>query len=210
MTNAFDRTKLAALLKQEEELFHNNHAKSHALYQRARKSLYGGVPMLWMIRWAGSFPVFVKEARGARFTDVDGHSYIDFCLGDTGAMTGHSPVATVKAVQEQIQNGVTLMLPYEDVIWVGEELQRRFGLPYWQFALTATDANRFALRMARLITGRSGKSHGDHTATCGRTTGHTCGNAGEQDAVTASRTTPDLPRHLTFFAEVAELADAPA
>ena len=112
------------------------------------------MPMLWMIRWAGSFPVFVKEAKGAHFTDVDGNSYIDFCLGDTGAMTGHGPDETVKAITEQIQKGITLMLPYEDVIWVGEELQRRFKLPYWQFALTATDANRFALRMARLITGR--------------------------------------------------------
>ncbi|NWF63879.1 MAG: aminotransferase class III-fold pyridoxal phosphate-dependent enzyme, partial [Chloroflexi bacterium] len=149
-----NRKKLETLLKQEEQLFHKTHPKSYELYQRARKSLHGGVPMLWMIRWAGSFPVFVREAKGARFTDVDGNSYIDFCLGDTGAMTGHSPDATVEAINEQIQKGITLMLPYEDVIWVGEELQRRFGLPYWQFALTATDANRFALRMARLITGR--------------------------------------------------------
>ena len=150
-----NRTKLTQLLEQEEKLFHKNNSKSYELYQRARKSLHGGVPMLWMIRWAGSFPVFVKEAKGARFTDVDGNSYIDFCLGDTGAMTGHSPDATAKAVNEQMQKGVTLMLPYEDAIWVGEELQRRFGLPYWQFALTATDANRFVLRMARHITGRS-------------------------------------------------------
>ncbi|HUG34489.1 MAG TPA: aspartate aminotransferase family protein [Anaerolineales bacterium] len=149
------RAHLAQLLRQEEQLFHKNHPKSYELYQRARKSLHGGVPMLWMVRWAGSFPVFVKDAKGARFTDVDGNEYIDFCLGDTGAMTGHSPDATVKAVREQIEKGITLMLPYEDVIWVGEELQRRFGLPYWQFALTATDSNRFALRMARLITGRS-------------------------------------------------------
>jgi glutamate-1-semialdehyde 2,1-aminomutase len=145
---------LIKLLAQEESLFHKTHPRSHELYQRARKSLHGGVPMLWMIRWAGSFPVFVKEAKGAHFTDVDGNDYIDFCLGDTGAMTGHAPEATVKAINEQIQKGITLMLPYEDVIWVGEELQRRFKLPYWQFALTATDANRFALRMARLITGR--------------------------------------------------------
>lgn len=154
MTNSLDRTKLEALLKQEEALFHRNHPGSFELHQRAQRSLHGGVPMLWMIRWAGSFPVFVKEAKGAHFTDVDGNDYIDFCLGDTGAMTGHSPNATVQAIQEQIQKGITLMLPYEDVIWVGEELQRRFKLPYWQFALTATDANRFALRMARLITGR--------------------------------------------------------
>ncbi len=154
MANLLDRTKLKSLLEKEEQLFHKTHPKSYELYQRARKSLHGGVPMLWMIRWAGTFPVFVKEAKGAHFTDVDGNSYIDFCLGDTGAMTGHSPDATIKSINEQIEKGITLMLPYEDVIWVGEELQRRFKLPYWQFALTATDANRFALRMARLITER--------------------------------------------------------
>ena len=154
MNQTLDRSKLTQLLKEEEQLFHTNHPKSFELYQRARKSLHGGVPMLWMIRWAGSFPVFVKEAKGAHFTDVDGNSYIDFCLGDTGAMTGHGPDATVKAIDNQIRKGITLMLPYEDVISVGEELQRRFGLPYWQFALTATDANRFALRMARMITER--------------------------------------------------------
>ncbi|GAB4482428.1 MAG: aspartate aminotransferase family protein [Anaerolineales bacterium] len=145
---------LASLLQSEESLFHQNHPKSHALYQRARNSLQGGVPMLWMIRWAGSFPVFVKEAKGAHFTDVDGHEYIDFCLGDTGAMTGHAPAATLAAIAEQAAKGITLMLPFEDVIDVGEELQRRFGLPLWQFTLTATDANRHALRMARMITGR--------------------------------------------------------
>lgn len=154
MTQSLDRNKLTQLLQSEEQLFHQNHPRSYELYQRARKSLHGGVPMLWMIRWAGSFPVFVKEAKGAHFTDVDGNSYMDFCLGDTGAMTGHGPDATVSAINEQIQKGITLMLPYEDVIWVGEELQRRFKIPYWQFALTATDANRFALRMARMITGR--------------------------------------------------------
>jgi len=154
MTKLIDRTKLTQLLLSEEQLFHKKHPKSFELYQRARRSLHGGVPMLWMIRWAGSFPVFVKEAKGARFTDVDGNSYIDFCLGDTGAMTGHSPDATVHAIHEQSQKGITLMLPFEDVIWVGEELQRRFGLAYWQFALTATDANRFALRMARMLSGR--------------------------------------------------------
>lgn len=154
MTHSIDRAKLTELLKSEEALFHKNHPKSYELYQRARKSLHGGVPMLWMVRWAGSFPVFVKEARGAHFTDVDGNSYLDLCLGDTGAMTGHGPEVTVQAISEQIQKGITLMLPYEDVIEVGEELQRRFGLPFWQFALTATDANRFVLRMARMITSR--------------------------------------------------------
>src|SRR4026208_1053185 len=110
MTNTLDRSRLASLLTQEEQVFHKGHSKSYELHQRALKSLYGGVPMLWMIRWAGSFPVFVKEAKGARFMDVDGNSYIDFCLGDTGTLTGHSPDATVQAITEQIQKGITLML----------------------------------------------------------------------------------------------------
>ncbi len=110
--------------------------------------------MLWMIRWAGSFPVFVKEAKGAHVVDMDGRSYIDFCLGDTGSMTGHSPEATINAIISQASKGITLMLPTEDAVWVSEELQRRFGLKYWQFTLSASDANRFAIRIARHITGR--------------------------------------------------------
>jgi glutamate-1-semialdehyde 2,1-aminomutase len=149
-----DRQRLDDLLMGEQAKFRELHPTSQRLFERARQSLFGGVPMLWMMRWAGPFPIFAQEAFGARFTDVDGHIYVDFCLGDTGAMTGHAPPATVQAIQHQSARGITLMLPYEDVIWVGEELQRRFGLPMWQFALTATDANRFALRMAREITGR--------------------------------------------------------
>jgi len=108
-----------------------------------------------MMKWAGAFPPFVREAQGAHFFDVDGRRYIDFCLGDTGAMTGHSPSATVAAVQQQVARGITLMLPGEDALFVAEELQKRFELPYWQFALTATDANRFSIRLARHITNRS-------------------------------------------------------
>ncbi|MGE5321188.1 MAG: aminotransferase class III-fold pyridoxal phosphate-dependent enzyme, partial [Hyphomicrobiaceae bacterium] len=152
---SLDRARLATLLRQEEQMFLRQHPTSHAMYERACRSLQGGVPMLWMIRMPGTFPVFVKEACGGHFTDVDGLRYIDFCLGDTGAMTGHAPPATLAAVQQQAQKGITFMLPTEDVLWVGEELQRRFGLKYWQFTLTATDANRFAIRMARHITGRS-------------------------------------------------------
>lgn len=152
--NTLDRSRLETLLHSEEGKFQNEHPKSYELYKRASLSMQGGVPMLWMIRWAGIFPVFVKEAKGAHFTDIDGRTYIDFCLGDTGAMTGHSPDATLAAIQKQAAKGITLMLPTENAVWVGEELQRRFGLPYWQFTLTATDANRFAIRMARHITGR--------------------------------------------------------
>ena len=138
----------------EQKKFIDERPKSKALFERARKSLLGGVPMNWMAKWAGAFPPFVREAHGAEFFDVDGHRYVDLCLGDTGAMTGHSPSATVAAVQQQLARGITLMLPSEDAVRVGEELQKRFRLPYWQFALTATDANRFSIRLARQITGR--------------------------------------------------------
>jgi glutamate-1-semialdehyde 2,1-aminomutase len=150
-----DRQRLSSLMQREQKKFVDERPKSKALFERARKSLLGGVPMNWMMKWAGAFPPFVREAQGAHFFDVDGHRYIDLCLGDTGAMTGHSPSATVSAVQQQVGRGITLMLPSEDAIYVGEELQKRFGLPYWQFALTATDANRFSIRLARHITQRS-------------------------------------------------------
>jgi glutamate-1-semialdehyde 2,1-aminomutase len=145
---------VSELMQRERERFRIEHPRSLELTDRAKRSLLGGVPMHWMVRWAGGFPVFAADAHGARLRDVDGQEYVDFCLGDTGAMTGHSPGPAVRAVAEQARRGITLMLPSEDALWVGEELGRRFGLPYWQFALTATDANRFAIRLARAVTGR--------------------------------------------------------
>src|SRR5947207_5206903 len=142
------------LLSRELDRFEREHPRSRELATRAERSLLAGVPMPWMIRWAGGFPVFAAEAHSARFRDVDGLEYVDFCLGDTAAMTGHSPAPTVRAVAEQAARGITLMLPSEDALWAGEELARRFGLPSWQFALTATDANRFGIRLARAVTGR--------------------------------------------------------
>jgi glutamate-1-semialdehyde 2,1-aminomutase len=151
---SIDRQRLKKLTQREQKRFARERPKSQALFEKARGCLLGGVPMNWMAKWPGGFPVFVQEAQGAHFTDVDGHEYVDLCLGDTGAMTGHSPAVVSEAVSEQARHGITFMLPTEDAIWVGEELARRFGLPYWQFTLTATDANRFSIRLAREITGR--------------------------------------------------------
>ena len=141
-------------MEREQKRYVDERPKSKAVFDRSQKSMLSGVPMNWMVKWAGAFPPVVREAQGAHFHDLDGHRYIDFCLGDTGAMTGHSPFATIKAVEEQAKRGITLMLPSEDAVFVAEELQQRFGLKYWQFALTATDANRFSIRLARQITGR--------------------------------------------------------
>jgi glutamate-1-semialdehyde 2,1-aminomutase len=150
-----EQARLHQLQFRETQRFIAEHPRSAELYARAQSCLLGGVPMNWMKKWAGPFPVFVERAQGAHFTDVDGREYIDLCLGDTGAMTGHSPPVVADAVARRVREGITLMLPTEDSIWVGEELRRRFALPYWQFTLTATDANRFAVRIAREITQRS-------------------------------------------------------
>jgi glutamate-1-semialdehyde 2,1-aminomutase len=149
-----DRTRLASLRADEEGRFVESHPKSAALAEQARSTLLAGVPMPWMTRWAGAFPLFLASAAGARLTDVDGLEYVDLCLGDTGAMTGHALPAVAEAVSGRARSGITTMLPTEDATWVSQELARRFGLPQWQFAMTATDANRFVLRFARHLTGR--------------------------------------------------------
>ena len=149
-----NRDKLKNLQERESRRFSAEHPRSAELYRRAQNSLLGGVPMNWMKKWAGAFPLFVSKARGAHFQCVDGHDYVDLCLGDTGAMTGHSPDVVAEAVARRVHEGITLMLPTEDSLYVGEELEKRFGLPFWQFTLTATDANRFSIRIAREITQR--------------------------------------------------------
>ncbi|MDP9491972.1 MAG: aspartate aminotransferase family protein [Actinomycetota bacterium] len=154
MARATQSQRLDELHARQLQRFERDHPRSRELALEAEESLLQGVPMPWMVRWAGGFPVFAAEAHGARFRDVDGHEYVDFCLGDTAAMTGHSPEPTVRAIADQAGRGITLMLPSEDALWVSRELGRRFGLPRWQFALTATDANRFAIRLARELTGR--------------------------------------------------------
>lgn len=128
---------------------------SARLAGQAAQHLLFGVPMHWMNDWSTPFALTVREASGARFRDADGHEYIDFCLGDTGAMFGHAPPPVAQAIARQAARGYTAMLPSEDAAPVAAELARRFGLPYWQFALSASDANRFVLRWLRAATGRS-------------------------------------------------------
>jgi len=149
-----NRTRLTELRQKEEERFLSLHPKSGQLFEQGKKNMPGGVPMSWMAKWPGAYPVFVESAKGARFRDVDGNTYIDFCLGDTGSMTGHSPDATVAAIREQVGKGITAMLPTQDAAIVSAELARRFGLPLWQFTVSATDANRHVIRYSRMITGR--------------------------------------------------------
>ena len=150
-----DRAHLQRLNSIEEERFLARTPKSRERFQAAKKVMPGGVPMSWMTKWPGKYPLFVASAKGAHFIDVDGNEYIDLCLGDTGSMTGHSPSATVAAINSQLERGMTAMLPTDDAVAVSSELARRFGLPLWQFTVSATDANRHAIRYSRLITGKS-------------------------------------------------------
>ncbi|MEA2422280.1 MAG: glutamate-semialdehyde -aminomutase [Thermoleophilaceae bacterium] len=145
--------RVRAALAAEQERFERTHPRAAASH-RAASAMLGGVPMPWMMRWAGGFPVIAAHAKGARLTDTDGHEYVDLCLGDTGAMTGHAPGPVVEAASRRIATGTTMMLPTEDAEIVAGELATRFGLPRWLFTLSATDANRAALRIARHATGR--------------------------------------------------------
>jgi len=150
-----DKNRLQELLGRERAAFAERHPASRAAYEGA-SHLFGRVPMTWMNKAAAGHPVYLDTAHGATVTDIDGNRYLDLCLGDTGAMAGHSPEATVRAVTHRFAElgGATAMLPTEDAEWVGAELTRRFGLPLWSFSLTATDANRWAIRLVRAITGR--------------------------------------------------------
>ena len=152
--SGIDWPRALEVLWRERARFSAEHPLSLAMSLRAERHLLFGVPMHWMRDWSTPFALQVLEAAGAHLTDVDGHVYADFCLGDTGAMFGHSPPPVARAIARQAARGLTTMLASDDAAWVAEELARRFGLPMWQFALSASDANRFLLRWVRAATGR--------------------------------------------------------
>ena len=151
-----DRNRLSSLYEEEQKLFLERNPKSKAAYEAA-DNLFGRVPMTWMNKKAGGFPLYFDRASGNRIWDIDGHEYIDFALGDTGAMAGHSNPEVVSAIVNRVEalGGMTTMLPTEDAQWVAKNLTERFGMAKWSFSLTATDANRWAIRLVRAITGKS-------------------------------------------------------
>ncbi|MEO8776777.1 MAG: transaminase [Candidatus Nanopelagicales bacterium] len=154
-SRALRDARVGAALAAEVDRYTAAHPRSLEHFLRARRSQLGGVPMNWMTRWASPFPPVVASANGSRLVDIDGAAYVDFALGDTGAMAGHAPAPTVAAVAEQAALGFTTMLPSRDSVAVSEDLARRFGVPLWQFTLSASDANRFVLRLCRAVTGRT-------------------------------------------------------
>ncbi len=149
-----DRRRLAELWRVELQLFALEHPACEALWRHAIPLMPDGVPMLWMAKWPGPWPVYVDRAAGAHFTCADGIDHVDLCLGDTGAMCGHAPRASVLAITERLATGSTFMLPTADAAAAATLLAERFGVPEWQFSLSATDANRSLIRYARQVTGR--------------------------------------------------------
>ena len=206
-TAAPNDAAIDAMLAREKALYVQRNPKSAELSVTTARHWLRGVPMHWMVDWGLPFPLFVAEARGNRLTDADGNSYVDFCLGDTGAMFGHSPEPLAEALCEAGSRGLTTMMPSPDAAAVGALLADRFGLPCWQVTATASDANRSVLRWARAITGRarilvfSGCYHGAVDETFvelqdGKPV-HATGLIGE-------------PRDLTVNTKVVEFNDIPA
>lgn len=165
--HGLDEARVRTLWAREVAAFEAAHPRAKAHHAQARRSMPHGVPLHWMNQWPGPYPIVVDHAQGARLTDTDGHRYADFCLGDSGALFGHANEHVAGAIARFVTGrGATMMLPSEDAAAVAADLAARFGLPYWQFTTSATDANRFAIRMARMMTGRdlilvfNGKYHG--------------------------------------------------
>ena len=158
-----DRQRLAGLWQSELELFRSEHPASEREFERAAQHMPDGVPMLWMAKWPGPWPVYVRRASGAHFECFDGIDHVDLCLGDTGAMCGHAPAASVRAIRDQLAQGSTFMLPTADAAVAAELLAQRFRVPVWQFSLSATDANRSLIRYARQVTGRKRILVHDHS-----------------------------------------------
>jgi glutamate-1-semialdehyde 2,1-aminomutase len=148
------RERLDAFRAREAARYAAGRPKSGAAMAVGAEPYLDGVPMHWMKDWPMPFPMLVARAKGARLMDIDGFEVDDFCLGDTGSMFGHSPKPVARAIARQAALGLTYMLPTVEALEVGALLCARFGDFRWQIATTATDANRFAIRVARAVTGR--------------------------------------------------------
>jgi len=203
-----DRQRLAALWQTELDLFRAEHPASEREFERAVQHMPDGVPMLWMAKWPGPWPVYVRRASGAHFECFDGIDHVDLCLGDTGAMCGHAPEASVRAISEQLAKGSTFMLPTADAAAAAEIMAARFRVPVWQFSLSATDANRSLIRYARQVTGRPRILVHDHSYH--GTVDEAYATLDESGAVVSRRGNIGAPVPLAETTAVVQFNDIPA
>ncbi|ANP46116.1 transaminase [Candidatus Viadribacter manganicus] len=146
---------LANLITRETQRYLDTHPKASAEAARLKEHWLFGAPFHWMNDWATPSAMIAEDGEGAVLTDIDGSTYDDFCLGDTPGMFGHARPEIARAIAEQARRGATFMLPTAEAAEVGELLAERFGLPFWQTTLSASDANRAMIRWARAVTGKS-------------------------------------------------------
>jgi glutamate-1-semialdehyde aminotransferase len=203
-----DRARLAELWRTEVDIFTAAHPASEKLWREATPHMPDGVPMLWMSKWPGPWPVYVDRAAGAHFECVDGIDHVDLCLGDTGAMCGHAPAASVRAITERLAKGSTFMLPTADAAVAAGLLAERFRVPEWQFSLSATDANRSLIRYARQVTGRPKILVHDHSYH--GTVDEAYATLDEDGAVVSRRGNIGPPVELSVTTAVVQINDIPA
>lgn len=161
-----DRERIERLLAEETAAFVAARPRSMAQLERARATMPRGVPMTWMEDLYPHPPVWVSHGSGAYLWDVDEHRYVDLYIADMSAFCGHGPQVVVDAVAQRMRRGNQFLMPSEDAVPVAEHLAARYGMPKWQFTLSATQANTEVIRIARHRTGREvvlvfdGKYHG--------------------------------------------------
>lgn len=150
-----DAGRVAELWQRERVRYACEHPRCLALRERARPRMPHGVPMSWMVSSFAHPPLWVDEGHGVHFTCADGRRFLDTNVGDKSTFCGIDSAPVVRAVQRRVAAGAQFMLPTEDAIVVADELAARWGVPAWQFTLSASQANTEALRLARHATGRA-------------------------------------------------------
>src|SRR4051812_28339955 len=161
-----DRQKIKDLIEREERALNDRTKGSGEMYERARRSLSGGVASSYQLR--DPWPIYLERGTGPHVWDVDGNEYYDFHNGFGSMVQGHAHPAIGKAISERYALGTHFAAPTEDAIVVGEELARRWGLPRWRYTNSGSEATMDAIRIARAYTKRDtvmkifGSYHGHH------------------------------------------------
>ena len=161
-----DRARIAELTAREAKRLDGNTAASGRMFERASRSLSGGVASSYQLR--DPWPIYIDRGVGSKVWDVDGNEMIDFHNGFGSMVQGHAHPAITRAVATRMEQGTHFAAPTEDAIAVAEELQRRWGLPQWRYVNSGSEATMDAIRIARAATGRDtiikifGSYHGHH------------------------------------------------
>src|SRR3954465_2770769 len=163
-----DPQKIKDLIEREERALNDRTKGSGEMYERARRSLSGGVASSYQLR--EPWPIYLEGGDGPRVWDVDGNEYYDFHNGFGSMVQGHAHPAIGSAISSRYRRGTHFAAPTEDAVVVGEALKQRFRLPKWRYTNSGSESTMDAIRIARGLTGRDhilkifGSYHGHHDA----------------------------------------------